>query len=261
KQGEPIKNPFYREESDFNPFDNDQYASFSKDRKQQKTKLDNWERLYEASWPGENDENAAQQKLTEINGEASEDSGPKIICQVNNRFILTRANDGLMIINQQKAHERILYERYIELLNNRQSISQQELFPQNVTFAPSDAEIIKEIKDDLKILGFEINHLGKNTFIVNGTPSEIPSRDVQELLENMLENYKRNLVILNLDSTINLARSMAFNMAVRTGKALRYEEMEKLIDELFSCNVPTVSPSGKRIIAMITIEEIDKMFK
>ena len=261
KQGEPIKNPFYREESDFNPFDNDQYASFSKDRKQQKAKLDNWERLYEVPWPGENDENAAQQKLTEINGELSEESEPKIICQVNNRFILTRTNEGLMLINQQKAHERILYERYIEILNNRQSVSQQELFPQNVTFAPSDAEIIKEIKDDLKILGFEINHLGKNTFIVNGTPSEIPSRDVQELLENMLENYKRNLVILNLDSTINLARSMAFNMAVRTGKALRYEEMEKLIDELFSCNVPTVSPSGKRIIAMITIEEIDKMFK
>jgi DNA mismatch repair protein MutL len=261
-KGTAIKNPFYREESDYNPFDKDKYATFSKKRNQPKPQMEQWERLYEGPLPGDNkNEDDKQHRLDELEEIQVEETGKRIIFQIKNQYILTRVKDGLMLINQENAHERILYERYIALLNNRQSLSQQELFPQNVTFAPSDAEIIKEVKDDLKILGFEINHLGRNTFIVNGTPSEIPSRDVQELLENMLESYKRNLVILNLDSNINLARSMAINMAIRKGKALKYEEMEKLIDELFACQVHDVSPSGKRIIAMITSDEIEKLFK
>jgi len=261
KQGQSIKNPFYREGSDFNPFDNDQYASFSKKRKPDKAQIEHWERLYEEPWPGDKKESDEQQRFSEFDADQDPAAESKIIFQLKNQFILTKTEDGLMLINQENAHERILYERYIELLSNQQSISQQELFPQSVTFAPSDAEIIIEIKDDLRILGFEVNHLGRNTFIVNGTPSEIPSRDVQELLENMLESYKRNLVILNLDNNINLARSMAINMAIRKGKALKYKEMEKLIDDLFACKVHDVSPSGKRIIAMITIEEIEKLFK
>jgi len=261
KSSQPIKNPFYREESDYNPFDNDLYASFSQKRKPQKDQIEHWERLYEAPFPGDHKELVEQQQLEGLEQAITEGAESKIIFQVKNQFILTKKEDGLMLINQENAHERILYERYIELLNTRQSISQQELFPQSVTFAPSDAEIIKEIKDDLIILGFEINHLGRNTFIVNGTPSEIPSRDVQELLENMLESYKRNLVILNLDSNINLARSMAINMAIRKGKSLKYEEMERLIEDLFACKVHDVSPSGKRIIAIITINEIEKLFK
>jgi DNA mismatch repair protein MutL len=263
KKGQPIKNPFHREHSEYNPFDVKSPGRHTqKPTGRQMTNKEHWKKLYEGHSKELTDlKSQVQPELSILPTEYSSDKDKKIIFQFNNQFILSKVKSGILLIDQHRAHERILYERYLEYLNTRKSVSQQELFPQNVSFSTSDAEIIKEIKDDLQILGFEINQLGKNTFIINGTPSEIQDGNLQQLMENVLENYKKNLVDLNLNNKINIARSMAANMAVRHGKPLKEEEMEKLIDELFACSVTEVSPGGHKIISIITIDQIEKMFK
>ena len=110
------------------------------------------------------------------------------------------------------------------------------------------------------MLGFRLNKLGKNTFVVNATPSGIQDSNIQDLLENMLDQYKKNLVELNLEKTVNLARSYAVSLASRHGKKLFPEEMNHLINELFSSSVPDRTPDGKKILVVITEDQIKKFF-
>jgi DNA mismatch repair protein MutL len=124
----------------------------------------------------------------------------------------------------------------------------------------SDAELVTELLPEIVLLGFLIEPFGQNTFIVNGTPADFPDENLQVLLENILENYKNNQLGLKLDRKNNLARAMAKNMSVRHGKALTVEEMQALVDDLFACSVPNVSPSGRIITTLISTDEIEKRF-
>ncbi len=257
-----VKDPSIIPNPDYNPFETGKKQTYDLTiDNRQKSNKDNWEKLF---IPDEKipDKNINEQKLIEPDWEQKElEQITEKIFQIHNRYILTNIKSGLMIINQQRAHERILYERYLNMLNDRKGISQQELFPQSISFSQGDAEIIDEIKDDLQILGFNINKLGKNTFVINGTPADFPEKNISHVLEKIFENYKNNLLNLNLDKKINLARSMASNMSIRSGKVLMKEEMKALVDELFACKVPDVSPGGKPIIQIISVEDLDKGFQ
>jgi DNA mismatch repair protein MutL len=261
-QNKVIKDPSVKPNPDYNPFETGKkqvYDLYIDNR--QKSNKDNWEKLFisDEKIP---DKNINGQKLIEPDWEQKElEQRTEKIFQIHNRYILTNIKSGLMIINQQRAHERILYERYLNMLNTKKALSQQELFPQSISFSPGDAEIIDEIKEDLQILGFNINKLGKNTFVINGTPADFPEKNISHVLEKIFENYKNNLLNLNLDKKINLARSMASNMSIRSGKVLMKEEMKALVDELFACKVPDVSPGGKPIIQIISVEDLDKGFQ
>ena len=261
-QNKIVKDPSIKPNPDYNPFETGKKQTYDltiDDR--QKSNKDNWEKLF---IPDEKipDKNINEQIIIEPNREQNElEQVAEKFFQIHNRYILTIIKSGLMIINQQRAHERILYERYLNMLNDRKGISQQELFPQSISFSQGDAEIIDEIKDDLQILGFNINKLGKNTFVINGTPADFPEKNISHVLEKIFENYKNNLLNLNLDKKINLARSMASNMSIRSGKVLMKEEMKALVDELFACKVPDVSLGGKPIIQIISVEDMDKGFQ
>ncbi|MBE9481804.1 MAG: DNA mismatch repair protein MutL, partial [Bacteroidetes bacterium] len=266
-----VKDPSIKPNPDYNPFETGkkQIYDLTIDNRQRSNK-DNWEKLFVSDEKNSQkklideipDKNINGQKLIEPDWEQKElEQRTEKIFQIHNRYILTNIKSGLMIINQQRAHERILYERYLNMLNNKKGVSQQELFPQSISFSPGDAEIIDEIKEDLQILGFNINKLGKNTFVINGTPADLPGKNISNVLEKIFENYKNNLLNLNLDKKINLARSMASNMSIRSGKVLMKEEMKALVDELFACKVPDVSPGGKPIIQIISVEDLDKGFQ
>jgi DNA mismatch repair protein MutL len=174
-QNKVIKDPSVKPNPDYNPFETGKkqvYDLYIDNR--QKSNKDNWEKLFisDEKIP---DKNINGQKLIEPDWEQKElEQRTEKIFQIHNRYILTNIKSGLMIINQQRAHERILYERYLNILNTKKALSQQELFPQSISFSPGDAEIIDEIKEDLQILGFNINKLGKNTFVINGTPADLP---------------------------------------------------------------------------------------
>ena len=266
-----VKDPSIKPNPDYNPFETGkkQIYDLTIDNRQRSNK-DNWEKLFVSDEENSQkklideipDKNINGQKLIEPDWEQKElEQRTEKIFQIHNRYILTNIKSGLMIINQQRAHERILYERYLNMLNTKKGVSQQELFPQSISFSPGDAEIIDEIKEDLQILGFNINKLGKNTFVINGTPADLPEKNISNVLEKIFENYKNNLLNLNLDKKINLARSMASNMSIRSGKVLMKEEMKALVDELFACKVPDISPGGKPIIQIISVEDLDKGFQ
>jgi len=166
-----------------------------------------------------------------------------------------------MVINQNAAHERILYEKLLIDLEDKNISSQQQLFPQNVHFSSDDCELIKELKPQLVSLGFDIEPLGNNTFVVNGTPANMPENEnINHFLEAVLENFKKNQIELQNNQKVNLALSLAKNMALKPGKILQNEEIVSIIDRLFACQVPDTSPSGKRIIYILSLQEIDKKF-
>ncbi|MFA8434052.1 MAG: DNA mismatch repair endonuclease MutL [Marinifilaceae bacterium] len=181
--------------------------------------------------------------------------------QLKHKYILTPIRSGLMIIDQRKAHERILFEKFINSLETNQGVAQQTLFPQTIELNASDYTLLQVIIDDVKALGFDIREFGKKTFVINGTPADIQNSDPRELLENLLENYKSNQIDVKLKVRENLAQSLAKASAVNYGKSLSNEEMSSIIDQLFACKTPNFTPDGKPIISVLETQELEKRFK
>ena len=183
------------------------------------------------------------------------------IFQLHCRFIVTPVKSGLMVIDQQLAHERILFERLMDTIENHRGASQQQLFPAIVDFLPSDAELILELKGELYLLGFDLKDIGENRFEIAGLPADMPNEDPRHLIEGILESYKSNMLDFRSDRRSGLLRAMARNMAIRPGKKLQTEEMQALIDELFACSLPDKSPSGRPTLSIISIDELSEQFK
>jgi len=188
--------------------------------------------------------------------------GEKQLVQLHQRFILSTIKSGFMLIDQQAAHERILYERFVQQLANKPGTSQQSLFPETVTLSAADAELVKELLPDIQALGFQIREFGKNAFVVEGVPADISSTSSEvEVLEQLLEGFKNNQSALKLNKRDQLARTLAKNSAIKSGTQLNIEEMTTLIDELFACEMPQVSISGKPIIVTFSLEELLQKFE
>jgi len=183
--------------------------------------------------------------------------------QLHNRYIVSQIKSGLMVIDQQMAHERILYERFLVHLDDRKGASQQSLFPQTITLNANDFELAKSLLDDIKSLGFDVREFGKNTLVVEGVPVDLGSSSINEtqLFEQLIEGFKNTQQELKLSKRDRLARSLAKNSAIKAGTALAQEEMNTLIDELFACKTPNFSVSGKPVIQTITLAELDKKFE
>ncbi len=264
-KGKPIINPFQKTELEYNPFETHKPEVSSQ---RERSNTENWDVLFSREKTNKDifeitdaakdtDKHLVESKLNNIKS----DNEDRKIFQIQNRYIVTFIKSGILIIDQQNAHERILYERFIKMLESKKWTSQQELFPQNINFTPGDAEIIKDIRKDLLKVGFEIEEFGRNTFVVNGTPPDISSKNIKETLEGIIENYKNNMIDLHLDRKINIARSMAVNLSVKAGKKLQIEEMGIFIDEFFACQMPEKSPGGKSTIYIIPFEELSTIFK
>ncbi|MBI4931593.1 MAG: DNA mismatch repair endonuclease MutL [Bacteroidetes bacterium] len=184
--------------------------------------------------------------------------------QLHNKYILAHIKTGMIVIDQQAAHERILYEKYFEMVEKHKGVSQQQLFPQTLEFSASDAVVVKELHEELQGLGFDINEFGKNTFIVHGIPADIAGQNVFELLEKLIEDYKASQGsksdLKNAKKEI-VAKAMAKNLAIISGVQLTKEEMSHMVDELFACKMPYASPAGKPTLITIGIEELEKKFR
>lgn len=204
---------------------------------------------------------AGQQILTVGSDFESVEQESRGFLQFRNKYIMSTIKSGLMIIDQQAAHERILYEKFIERIENRPGNVQQQLFPQTVKLSAPDSQLITDLMDEFMKLGFLLEPFGQNSFIVNGTPADFPMQNIQHLIDGVLENYKQNKSNLKGDKIKNLAKSMARNLSLKPYKSLSIEEMQGLVDDLFACKVPGISPSGKAIIINITLEELENKFQ
>ncbi|RLD59870.1 MAG: DNA mismatch repair protein MutL, partial [Bacteroidetes bacterium] len=253
-----VKMPSVKLDPSYNPFnENNKGSSFY----QKKDIPDNWEQLYSGF------ENEGKQTSNKLFGGESNDSSDNTqttnfqFYQLKNKYILTSVKSGLMMIDQKRAHERILYEKFLRVLKNNVGVEQKSLFPEKFNLNASDAEILKEIIDDINLLGFDISEFSDNTFVVNGTPADLCKINSLSFIESLIENYKNNKSDIKNDIRENVVRSIAKASAINYGKTLTVKEMSNLIDCLFACKTPNYSPSGKSVFNIINIEELDKRFK
>jgi DNA mismatch repair protein MutL len=260
-----FKPPTIRINPDFNPFDKKNTRSYQAANLNQResNNKNNWENLFKESNSGidlQKDKLEIQQKFEHKINEEKTTSSVSFF-QLQNSYIATTIKSGLLVIDQQRAHERILFDQFMNSIESQHSTSQQQLFPQTIVFSQADAALIKELKKDLYYLGFDIEDFGSNTFVVNGSPSEWVDENPQDMIESMLENYKKNLIDLKLDKKMNLSLAMARNMSIKHGKKLEKEEIQNLIDRLFACKIPYQSPSGKKVLFTLTLDELSEKFK
>jgi len=268
KPMEEIVAPVISFNPDFNPFNTDRKIEreipFLRNSGEHRSSPipQNWDTLYAIS----KKDTPLQQEIHEEKSIAADDQdvtkpSERQLFQVHNRFILSQIKSGFMVINQQAAHERILYERFLQQLQNHSGVSQQSLFPQSVTLNSSDFELLKELLPDIRALGFDIREFGKNTVVVEGIPADLNNVGEHELLEQLLEGYKNNQAILKLDKRDSLARSLARNAATKAGTKMSLEEMNLLIDQLFACQMPNLALNGKLVITTFTLNELLERFE
>jgi DNA mismatch repair protein MutL len=165
-----------------------------------------------------------------------------------------------MVIDQKRAHERILFEKFMEVLKSDSVASQQQLFPQTLELNPADSAILQNIIPELLSLGFDIRDFGKNTFIISGTPGVLDVTDAAVIVERLLEEYKTSPVDARAKAKEQIARSLSKASALDYGTELKQEEIIHLIDELFACVTPNFSPDGKRVLHIIPVTDIEKSF-
>src|ERR1700743_1654523 len=222
----------------------------------------NWDTLYEISKrESPIQQEMHQEQLMAVDEQEISKSSERQLFQIHNRFILSQIKSGFMLISQQAAHERVLYERFLQQLQTHSGVSQQSLFPQSVTLNSADFELLRELLPDVRALGFDIREFGKNTVVVEGIPADLNNVGEEKLLEQLLEGFKNNLAILKLDKRDNLARSLARNAAIKAGTKLSLEEMNLLIDQLFACQMPNVALNGKPVISTFTLNELLERFE
>lgn len=165
-----------------------------------------------------------------------------------------------MLIDQQSAHERIYYERYLKILENNSGSSQQLLFPETLELNPSDFSLVKELEKEIKGVGFAFEYFGENAIVINGVPSLIEVDSGREIFNGVLEDYKKNFLEYKSSNIENLARSMATNSGIKRGRKLATEEMKSIVDHLFACKNPNYSPNGRLIYYIFGLEKIEDIF-
>lgn len=184
---------------------------------------------------------------------------PSASClQLQGRYIVTTLSSGLAVIDQQRAHERVLYDRLTQSSHQAPQHSQTLLFPVNCQFTPADAELFGELLPDLREHGFAIDPVGQCTFVVSATPADMKESELQTTFDRILIDYKSSTLQKFNNRTQTLCASLARQMAVKAGTVLGQEEMQQLVADLFASPMPEMSPSGKKIITIVKPEEILK---
>jgi DNA mismatch repair protein MutL len=180
--------------------------------------------------------------------------------QVHNTYIVHSVRAGFLLIDQQAAHERILYERFLQQLESNPLHSQAELFPKTIELSPQDATLLKEVLLAINQLGFDLQEFGQNTFVLHAKPSELNEQNEKEVIEKLLEQYKQN-INLHVDVRENLAHSMARNAAIKRGKPLSVTEMQAIVEQLFACAMPYKSPSDVSCFLQYDLDDLKKAFE
>ena len=253
---------------DYNPFNVSAAppSSYSKPSK-------DWEQLYaglerhassQNFHPDENDYTSPAEENPGLydhveDSSVSEKSGQHY--QFKGRFILTSVKSGLMIIDQQRAHIRILYDKYIDQISRRQGISQGMLFPDIVQFPLSEVAILQEIMEDLSFLGFELTDLGGGSYAINGVPAGIEGLNPIDLIQNMVHTAMEKGGKVKEEVQSILALTLAKATAIVPGQVLTNEEMTGLVDGLFAVATPNYTPDGKTVLSVINEDDLEKLFK
>ncbi|MFT6996963.1 MAG: DNA mismatch repair protein MutL [Cryomorphaceae bacterium] len=225
----------------------------------------NWKELYSITERRDGEEQSPlferEQEEHQSRPDVSVTDRERPIFQLHRRYILTQIKSGFIIIDQQRAHERVLFEEIKKGLERGSGFSQQQLFPQRVELDVKDLQLLEDLKDDLFKLGFDISTFDNESAVVNGIPAEAKGLDIEGLIQDFLEQYKSSVGQFENDHHDQIAAGMARSLKIREGKKLENTEMLDLVDRLFACDQPQMTPSGKSVILNFTLDEIQRKFK
>ncbi|MBY5952231.1 DNA mismatch repair endonuclease MutL [Algoriphagus marincola] len=242
-----------------------------------KSSASGWEKLFEGDFKGgpavtSQKSNEDDMEVLTFSSRANPESEPNILnskemlentgttFQVELNYIVAQMSTGLLIVDQQAAHERILYERYLKQLKLAQGPSQQSLFPPVIELSPSDFELVSGLLPELHSLGFMISVFGNQAVVVQGVPADIQVRNEKELFEGLIEQFKNFKNELSLDTRENLARSLARKSSLKRGQKLNDQEMETLVGQLFACQNANYGLSGNKTFVKLDLSSIHSFF-
>ena len=188
------------------------------------------------------------------------DYSESLFIQVNNRYISSAIKSGYVLIDQSRAHERVLYEKFLASIKTNNPAIQTSMFPEEIELAPLDFALITEVQAQLAQAGLILEKSGDHSFAVNGMPAAVPNANAVAFVEKVLENVKHQREENTMDIQEKIALSLAKAGCIRPGRKLKLEEMSQLVNDLFSCEAPNYTAQGKVVILTFTNQEIDKRF-
>jgi DNA mismatch repair protein MutL len=249
-----LPNPRVTVNPDFNPFKSEEQKSIHFPFRREKNM--EWESLY----------NGLDSAGIDIKSETadaslfSEEKENSKTYQVHKKYIVSSIKSGIVYINQQLAHQRILYEEFLGNITFKDAMSQQLLFQLELSFNTTDIALIKEIKTELESIGFLFGEISNDTLVVMGMPVNIIESQIPAIIEHLLEDIKNDIPNTSFSQVDMMAKSLSKSLAIKTGTKLDLKEQEDIVNKLFLCKQPDSSPFGKRTFVTVNIDEIDKKF-
>jgi len=267
RKGESVEPPSITINPNYNPFDS-QPKTMPKSTGFGHSKSNNsanWDKLYEGF--EQKPSNSIPEEIFidpepiqhTIQTEPSYEKGR--FFQFKGKYIVTAVKSGLMLIDQKRAHQRILFDEYIYKIGTQSGLGQKLLYPYKFDLEPIESELFKNLMPEITRLGFEVEIFGKNTFVINSLPAEFPDTDVSEWLLQILDNVKNNEKDFTEAIRENIVKSLAKFLSIPYGKILSQEEMAHINDKLFVSQMPNLTPDGKTIVSIIGMDDLEKKFK
>ena len=232
----------------------------SKSRFEQ-SNVEHWDKLFEGLQSGQ----AASQDETVVlqskvfDEQQVEEVRSNVPFQLHNSLLISQIKSGAVVVDQQAAHERILYEKYLEIHRNAVPAVQKALFPLTLDLNPAESETFKELLTIVNSIGFEVEDFGHNTFIIHGTPAELDSAQSTSVLQEVLARFTNDLDT-GMEKSERVAKALSLSTAIRRGTYLPPDERQTMIDVLFACENPYTSPSGRKCFIVLELDELLKRF-
>lgn len=267
------KAPTIEVDRSFNPFA-DEGTSDSSTSKSTSTRTHfksgsaaNWESLYvglESKGNGRQEHNIEASfenniKTETIFSDASVETS-KTTFQLQQKYIVSTLKSGMLIIDQNRAHQRILYESFLKHITIKEATSQQLLFPLQLSFTPNEVNIISGLQEDLEHTGFVFSDIKEETITITGVPVGVPESEVSIILEQLISDVENDVPDANFSATDLLAKSMAKSLAIKNGQSLNNTEQEHLVNSLFACKEPNISPTNRPTFITLSTDDIEKKF-
>jgi DNA mismatch repair protein MutL len=181
--------------------------------------------------------------------------------QIRQQFILVPTNRGFLVVNQQLAHERVLYERLADAADGKPMATQRSLFPISISCTPADAVLVNDLLPDLQQLGYALEPFGANSFVIQGTPADVEQGNEKQVIEQLLEQFKHFTSTFKFSKREKLVRSMVSQQSIKAGKSLSSKEMHALISSLFGCATTNTTIDGAPTYIEFRQEQLARMFQ
>ncbi|WP_422105215.1 DNA mismatch repair endonuclease MutL [Winogradskyella sp.] len=264
------KAPTIEVDRSFNPFADDTdtaQSSSSGHTHFKKAPAANWEGLYVGLESKENNSNTdfssvtfeSDSKTASVFGDSAVETH-KTTFQLQHKYIVSTLKSGMLIVDQNRAHQRVLYENFLKHVTIKEATSQQLLFPLQLEFTPDECKIIEELKANLEHTGFAFSEGSENTITITGVPVGVPESEVSSILEQLISDVKQDVPDANFSAADLLAKSMAKSLAIKNGQALNHTEQEHLVNSLFACKEPNMSPTNKPTFVTMSVDDIENKF-